>query len=97
MFFSSKVIHNQINTMLLGNSMHVMAQTLKGCDGPHLPQSLNMINTYTKLTSGSQQVEVVVKNQMVTLITNAKGINVIQVVAANVIPPVEAVPRTLSN
>ena len=28
--FSSKIIHGQIKTMLLGNNMHVMVQTLKG-------------------------------------------------------------------
>ena len=33
--------------------MHVMAQSLKGGDGPHLPQGLSMVKTYTKVISGS--------------------------------------------
>ena len=32
--FSSKIIHGQIKTMLLGNNMHVMTQTLKGVMDP---------------------------------------------------------------
>ena len=30
--FSSKIIHDQMKTMLLGNNMHVMTQSLKGDD-----------------------------------------------------------------
>ena len=33
--FSSKIIHGQMKTMLLGNNMHVMTQSLRGGDGPH--------------------------------------------------------------
>ena len=39
----------------------------------------------------------VVKNLMATLITITKGIRVAQVVAANVVPPVEVTPRTLEK
>ena len=50
--FSSKIIHSQTKNMLLENSMHVMMQSLKGGgDGPHLPHSLRVMNTYTKVTT----------------------------------------------
>ena len=52
--FSSKIIHCQMKTMLLGNNMHVMTQSLKGVDGPHLPHSLSVVNMYTEVTSGSK-------------------------------------------
>ena len=52
-------------------------------DGPHLPHGLSVVNTYTKVISGSKWVAVVVKNLMATLITIAKGVKVAQVVAAN--------------
>ena len=39
----------------------------------------------------------VVKNLMAIPITIAKGIKVTQVVAANVVPPVEVAPRTLEK
>ena len=50
-----------MKTLLLGNNMHVMTQSLKGGDG-HLPHGLSVVNTYTEVISGSKQVAVVVKN-----------------------------------
>ena len=54
--FSSKIIHGQMKTMLLGNNMHVILSLLKGGDGPHLPHGLSVVNIYTKVISGSKQV-----------------------------------------
>ena len=84
-----------MKTLLLGNNGHVMTQSLKGGDGSHLPHGLSVVNTYTKVISGSKQVAVVAKNLMVILITTAKGVKVAHVVAVNVVPPVEIAPRTL--
>ena len=95
--FSSKVIHGQMETMLLGNNMHVMTHSLKGGDGPHLPHGLSVVNTYTEVISGSKSVAVVVKNLTAVPITIAKGINVAQVMAANVVPPMELTPKTLEE
>ena len=52
--FSSKIIYDQMKTMLLGNNMHVMTQTLKGGDGPHLPHGLSVGSTYTEVISLSK-------------------------------------------
>ena len=95
--FSSKIICSRMKTMLLGNNMHVMIQSLKGGDGSYLPHSLSVVNMYTKVISGNKQVGVVVKNLMAILITIAKGIKVAQVVAVNVVPPVEMAPITLEG
>ena len=40
--------------MLLGNNMHVMMQSLKGGDGPHLPHGLSVVNTYSEVTARSK-------------------------------------------
>ena len=88
--FSSKAIHCQTKTLLLGNNMHVMTQSLKGGDGPHLPHVLSVMNTYI-------EVVVVVKNLTAVPITIAKGVKVIQVVAANVVPAVKLTPDTLEK
>ena len=56
--------------------MHVMTQSLKGGDGPHLPHSLSVVNTYTEVISESKWVTVVVKNLMAIPITIAKGVKV---------------------
>ena len=59
--FQSKIIHSLTKTMLLGNNMHVMTQSLIGGDGPHLPHGLSAVNKYTKVISGNKEVVVVVK------------------------------------
>ena len=69
--------------------MHVMTQSLKGGDGPHLPHSLSVVNTYTKVISGSKWVVVVIKNLMAILITITKDVKVTDIVAANAVPPVK--------
>ena len=86
-----------MKTLLLVNNMHVWTQSLRGGDGPHLPHSLSVVNTYTKVISGSKQVAVVVKNLIAILITIAKGVKVTQVVAVNVLPPVKVTPGTLEK
>ena len=48
--FLPKIIHSQMKTMLLGHNMHVMTQSLKRVDGPHLPHGLSVVYTYTKVT-----------------------------------------------
>ena len=68
--------------------MHVMMQTLERGDGPHVPHSLSVMNAYTKMTTGSKWVAVMMKNLTATLITIAKGIQVTQVVAADLVPQV---------
>ena len=52
--FSSKIINGQMKTLLLGNNVHVMTQSLKGSDGPHLPHGLSVVNMYTEVISGSK-------------------------------------------
>ena len=84
--FSSKIIHGQLKTILLRNNMHVMTQSLRGGDGPHLPHSLSVVNMYTKVISGNKQVAVVVKKLTAVPITITKGVKVTQVVAAKVVP-----------
>ena len=95
--FLPKIIHGQMKTLLLGNNMHVMTQSLKGGDGPHLPHGLSVVNTHIKVISGRKLVVVAVKNLMAALITIAKGIKVIQVVVVNVVPPVEVTSRLWRN
>ena len=59
--FSSKLIHSWMKTLLLGNNMHVMTQSLKGGDGSQLPPGFSVVSTYTKVISGNKWVMVVVK------------------------------------
>ena len=95
--FSSKIIHSQMKTMLLGNNMHVMTQSLRGGDGPHLPYSSSVVNIYTEVISGNKWVVVVVKNLTAAPISIAKGVKGTKVMAVNAVPPVESAPGTLEE
>ena len=86
--FSSKIMHTQTKTLFLGSNIHVMIQVLKEGDGSHLPHGLSLMNTYTKMATGSKLVVVVVKNLTTTPITITKGVKITQVVAANAISQV---------
>ena len=83
--------------MFLSSNMHVMMQTLKGDDGPCLPHGLSIMSTYTKMSTGSKWVVIVVKNLTATLITIANTIKVAQVVAVYTVPQVEVAPETLEK
>ena len=77
--------------MFVGSKVHVMMQTLEVGDRPCLPHGLSVMNTYTKMTTESKQVAVIVKNLTTALITITKGVKITQVVAVNAIPQVGAV------
>ena len=95
--FLSKIIQGQTKTLLLGNNMHIMTQSLKEDDGPHLPHGLSVVNMYTEVISGSKWIAVVVKSLMTAPITNTKGIKGTQMVVVNVVPSVEVTPGTLEK
>ena len=85
-----------MKTLLLGNNLHVMTQSLRGGEALHLPHGLSIVNMYNEVNSGSKQA-VVVRNLMATSITITKGVKVAQVVAVNVLPPEKVGPKTLEK
>ena len=95
--FLSKIVHGHTKTVLLGKNMYVMTKTPEKGKEPCLPHGVSVANTYTKMTTGNRHVAVVIKNQTAAPITIGKGIKVAQVVAANRVPPVEDMPRTLEK
>ena len=74
-----------------------MMQTLGGGDGPCLPHSVSVRNTYIEMCTVSKRVAVMVKNLTAAPITIAKGIKVAQVVAVNAVPQVGVGPGTLEK
>ena len=74
-----------------------MTQAPENGEETCLPHGLCMVNTYTKVTTGSKHVAVVIKNQMAAPITISKGIKTAWVVAVNRVPPVEVVPGMLEK
>ena len=95
--FSSRIIYTQTKTMLLGSNMNMMMQTLEKGDGPCLPHRLNIMNTYSEMTTGSKQVAVMVKKLTTTPISISKGVKITGVIAVNAIPQVGMSPGTLEK
>ena len=72
--FSSKIIHAQTKIILLGSNMHVMIQTLEEGEEPCLHHGLSIMNTYTKMMTGSKWAAVMVKNLTTALVSTTKGV-----------------------
>ena len=93
----SQIVHGHTKTALWGNNMYVMAQAPEKGKEPCLPHGLCMATTYTKMTTGSKCVAIVIINQMAALITIGKGIKIAWVVVVNLVPPIEVMPGTLEK
>ena len=92
--FSSQIVHGHTKTVLWGNNKYVMTQSPEKGEEPCLPNGLCVANTYTEMTTGNKCCHSD-KNQMAVLITIGKGGKITWMVAANRVPPVEVMPRTL--
>ena len=77
--------------------MYVMNQDLEEGNGSHLPHGLNILNTYTEMTTGSKWVTVMVKDLTAALITIARGVKITQIIAVNAIPQVGVKPGMLEK
>ena len=72
-------MHGQTKTVLWGNNMYIMTPAPEKGEEPCLPHGLYIANTYTKMTTGSKCVDVVIKNQIDALITINKGVKIARV------------------
>ena len=95
--FSSKIVHGHTKIVLLGKNMYIMTQAPEKGEEPCLPHVLSVVDTCTEMTTGSRNVTVVITNQTAVPFIIGKGVKVIQVVAANRVPPVEGMPGTLEK
>ena len=77
--------------------MYVMTKAPEKGEEPCLPHGFCVVNTYTKMTTGSKHVAVVIKNQMAVPIPIGKGIKIAWVVVVNRVPHVKVVPGTLEK
>ena len=77
--------------------MYVMIQAPEKGEDPCLPHGLSVMDTYTKMTTGSMCVAVVIKNQTASPITIGKGVKITWVVAVNRVLPIEVMPGILEK
>ena len=85
--FGHKVIHGSVSLVLQGYRMNVMTHGLEK-RLPSLPLGIDVQSAYATLSTGSNRVAVVLRNNTRDWIEIAKGTPVTQMVAANQVPRV---------
>ena len=95
--FQTEIIEGQVKP-LLGDMAHVMIMPLKVGEGQPwearpLPPGLHILHMYTHLKNGSGRVSLVVRNMSDSHIFLKKGVLVVHVVSASLVPPTELLPE----
>ena len=85
--FGHKVIHGSVSLVLQGYRMNVMTHGLEK-RSPLLPLGIDVQSAYATLSTGSNRVAVVLRNNTRNWIEIGKGTPVAQMVAANQVPRV---------
>ena len=85
--FSHKVIHSSVSLVLQGYRMNVMTHGLEK-RSPLLPLGIDVQSAYATLSTGSNRVAVVLRNNTRDWIEIGKGTPVARMVAANQVPRV---------
>ena len=85
--FSHKVIHSSVSLVLQGYRMNVMTHGLEK-RSPLLPLGIDVQSAYATLSTGSNRVVVVLRNNTRDWIEIGKGTPVTRLVAANQVPHV---------
>ena len=85
--FGHKVIHGSVSLVLQGYRMNVMTHGLEK-RSPLLPLGIDVQSTYATLSTGSNRVVVVLRNNTHDWIEIGKGTPVARMVATNQVPHV---------
>ena len=85
--FGHKVIHGSMSLVLQGYRMNVMTHGLEK-RSPLLPLGIDVQSAYATLSTGSNRVAVVLRNNTRNWIEIGKGMPIARMVAANQVPPV---------
>ena len=83
---------------LIGESAHVMVMPLRAGESQPggvqpLPPGLHILHAYTRLKMSSNKVSMVVRNMSESSIFLKKGVHVVRVVSASLVPPIELSPE----
>ena len=85
--FGHKVIHSSVSLVLQGYRMNVMTHGLEK-RSPLLPLRIDVQSAYATLSTGSNRVVVVLRNNTHNWIEIGKGTPVVRMVATNRVPRV---------
>ena len=94
--FQTKIIEEWVRP-LLGDTTHIMVTLLRvegqPQEGKPLLPGLHVLHLYTRLKNGSSKVSLVVRNISDSHIFLKKGVPMVRVVSASLVPPVELSPE----
>ena len=95
--FQMKIIEGWVKP-LLGDMAHVMIMPLKAGEGQSqearpLPLGLHILHAFTHLKNGSGRVSLMVRNMSDSHIFLKKGVPVVCVMSASLVPPAELLPE----
>ena len=86
--FGCKAIHGRTGLLLMGYKLNVMTHGLEK-KSPQLPLGVKVLSPYATLTTGSNRITVVLRNNTNEWVEVQKGVPIARMVTANVISPVD--------
>ena len=86
--FGCKAIQGRSGLFLLGYKLNVMTHGLEK-RSPQLPLGVEVLSSYATLTTGSNRITVVLRNNTNEWVEVQKGVPIARMVTANMIPPVD--------
>ena len=86
--FGCKAIHGRTGLLLMGYKLNVMTHVLEK-KSPQLPLGVEVLSSYATLTTGSNRITVVLRNNTNEWVKVQKGVPITRMVTANMIPPAD--------
>ena len=86
--FGCKAIHGRTGLLLMGYKLNVMTHGLEK-KSPQLPLGVKVLSSYATLTTGSNRITVVLRNNTNEWVEVQKGVPITRMVTANMIPPAD--------
>ena len=83
--FGCKAIHGRTGLLLMGYKLNVMTDGLEK-KSPQLPLGVEFLSSYATLTTGSNQIAIVLRNNTNERVEIQKGVPIARMVTANLIP-----------
>ena len=86
--FCCKAIHGRTGLLLMGYKLNVMTHDLEK-KSPQLPLGVEVLSSYATLTTGSNRITVVLRNNTNEWVEVQKGVPIARMVTANMILPAD--------
>ena len=86
--FGCKAIHGRTGLLLMGYKLNVITHGLEK-KSPQLPLGVKVLSSYATLTTGSNRIAVVLRNNTNEWLEIQKGVPIARMVTANLIPPAD--------